>query len=406
MFPGRGAGAGRREAVAPRGRLDVTGDVARIGLQPGREPRGQLSASGDVGTHHADGVRWTRRPCAARSAGDVVYVEPLDGKPGQFRLRQLPEISGAIVAMDPYTGRVLAMVGGFSFDQSKFNRATQALRPARLLVQALRLRRRPRQRLHALDGRPRRARSRSTRAPAWACGGRRTTTASSPGRARCAIGIERSKQPDDRAPRQDVGMPLVAEYAKRFGVYDDMLPVLVDVAGRRRDDGHAHDRRLFDVRQRRQAHPADADRPHPGPLGPDDLPPRRASARAAAPTGGTNQDEPRLIDRREQVLDPLTAYQMTSMMEGVVQRGTATSIKEVGKPLAGKTGTTNDAKDVWFVGFSPDLAVGVYMGYDKPKSLGTSATAGQYAAPIFRDFMKVALADKPATPFRVPPASS
>jgi penicillin-binding protein 1A len=116
----------------------------------------------------------------------------------------------------------------------------------------------------------------------------------------------------------------------------------------------------------------------------------------------SNQREPRLVDNREQVLDPLTAYQMTSILEGVVQRGTATVIKEVGKPLAGKTGTTNDAKDVWFVGFSPDLAVGVYMGYDKPRSLGDSATAGQYAAPIFRDFMRLALKDKPATPFRVP----
>ena len=91
------------------------------------------------------------------------------------------------------------------------------------------------------------------------------------------------------------------------------------------------------------------------------------------------------------------------MLEGVVQRGTATVIKEVGKPLAGKTGTTNDAKDVWFVGFSPDLAVGVFMGFDQPKSLGDSATAGKYAAPIFRDMMKMALKDKPATPFRVPP---
>jgi penicillin-binding protein 1A len=116
-----------------------------------------------------------------------------------------------------------------------------------------------------------------------------------------------------------------------------------------------------------------------------------------------NQNEPRLIDKRDQVLDPLTAYQVTSMLEGVVLRGTAQVVKDVGKPMAGKTGTTNDAKDVWFVGFSPDLAVGVYMGYDKPRSLGNSATAGQYAAPIFRDFMKLALADKPATPFRVPP---
>ena len=118
---------------------------------------------------------------------------------------------------------------------------------------------------------------------------------------------------------------------------------------------------------------------------------------------GRARREPKLVDNREQVLDPLTAYQITSMLEGVVQRGTAQVVKAVGKPLAGKTGTTNDAKDVWFVGFSPDLAVGVFLGYDKPQSLGNAATAGQYAAPVFRDFMQMALKDKPATPFRVPP---
>ncbi len=102
----------------------------------------------------------------------------------------------------------------------------------------------------------------------------------------------------------------------------------------------------------------------------------------------------------------MTAYQITSMMEGVVQRGTATVVREVGKPVAGKTGTTNDEKDAWFIGFSPDLAVGVYIGYDKPRHLGRGATGGHLAAPIVRDFLKVALADKPAVPFRVPPASS
>ena len=98
----------------------------------------------------------------------------------------------------------------------------------------------------------------------------------------------------------------------------------------------------------------------------------------------------------------MTAYQITSMMEGVVQRGTATVVKEVGKPIAGKTGTTNDEKDAWFIGFSPDLVVGVYLGYDKPRHLGRGATGGALAAPIVRDFLKVALADKPAVPFRVP----
>jgi penicillin-binding protein 1A len=109
-----------------------------------------------------------------------------------------------------------------------------------------------------------------------------------------------------------------------------------------------------------------------------------------------------LVDKRERVLDPMTAYQITSMMEGVVQRGTATVVKEVGKPIAGKTGTTNDVKDAWFIGFSPDLVVGVYLGYDKPRHLGRDATGGVLAAPIVRDFLKVALADKPAVPFRVP----
>jgi penicillin-binding protein 1A len=115
-----------------------------------------------------------------------------------------------------------------------------------------------------------------------------------------------------------------------------------------------------------------------------------------------NQPEPALVDRREQVIDPMTAYQITSMMEGVVQRGTATVVRQVGKPIAGKTGTTNDEKDVWFIGFSPDLVVGVFMGYDKPKHIARGATGGHLAAPVVTEFLKIALADKPAVPFRVP----
>ena len=135
-----------------------------------------------------------------------------------------------------------------------------------------------------------------------------------------------------------------------------------------------------------------------------------ASASYTAPTAPLQhktyrpqvKPEPTLIDRREQVMDPMTAYQITSIMEGVVQRGTATVLREVGKPIAGKTGTTNDEKDVWFVGFSPDIAVGVYVGYDKPRNLGRGATGGHLAAPIAKDFLKLALAGKPAVPFKVP----
>jgi penicillin-binding protein 1A len=315
----------------------------------------------------------------------------------------VPEISGAIVAMDPYTGRVHAMVGGFSYDQSEFNRATQALRQPgssfKPFVYAT-----------ALDNgyTPSSVVVDSPITIDMGPGQEAWTPSNYDGKATgprtLRYGIEQSKNLMTVRLAKDVGMPLVAEYARRFGVYDDMLPVLSMSLGA----GETTVMRMTAAYSMfanggRRIRPTVIDRiqdragqtiyRH------DD---RKCAGCAAAKWEG-NQPEPKLVDTREQVLDPLTAYQVTSMLEGVVQRGTAQVIKAVGKPLAGKTGTTNDAKDVWFVGFSPDLAVGVYLGFDKPQSLGNSATAGQYAAPVFRDFMQMALKDKPATPFRVPP---
>jgi len=108
-------------------------------------------------------------------------------------------------------------------------------------------------------------------------------------------------------------------------------------------------------------------------------------------------------DVREQVADPGSAFQIVTMMQGVVQRGTGVAVKAVGKPIAGKTGTTNDFRDAWFVGFTPDLVAGVYIGYDDPDSLGDDETGGHIAAPVFRDFMIAALKDTPATAFHTPP---
>jgi len=217
------------------------------------------------------------------------------------------------------------------------------------------------------------------------------------------FGIEQSRNVMTVRLAQDIGMPLIGEYAKRFGVYDNLPPYLSFALGAGEttllrmvgayamfdNGGRKIQPTLIDRIQDRYGHTiykhdsrecqgCDADK-------------------------WANQNEPTLIDKRERVLDPMTAYQITSIMEGVVQRGTATVVKEVGKPIAGKTGTTNDEKDAWFIGFSPDLVVGVYLGYDKPRHLGRGMTGGVLAAPIVRDFMKVALADKPAVPFRVPP---
>jgi penicillin-binding protein 1A len=202
---------------------------------------------------------------------------------------------------------------------------------------------------------------------------------------------------------QDIGMPLIGEYAKRFGVYDDLPNYLsyslgagettvmrmVTAYSMFANGGRRVKPTLIDRIQDRYGHTIfkhDA----------------RECRGCDAADGWKNQPEPQLVDRREQVLDSMTAYQITSMLEGVVQGGTATVMREVGKPIAGKTGTTNDAKDLWFIGFSPDLVVGLYVGYDKPRSLGATAQAGHTAAPIAKDFMKLALAGKPATPFRMP----
>ena len=116
------------------------------------------------------------------------------------------------------------------------------------------------------------------------------------------------------------------------------------------------------------------------------------------------QPVPELPDERERVADPASAYQIVSMLQGVVERGTGVRIKAVGKPLAGKTGTTNNSIDTWFVGFAPDLAVGVFVGFDEPQTLGPKETGSSVAAPIFRDFMADALKDQPAIPFRIPAA--
>jgi penicillin-binding protein 1A len=216
------------------------------------------------------------------------------------------------------------------------------------------------------------------------------------------FGIEQSRNVMTVRLAQDVGMPLIAEYAKRFGVYDNLPPYLSFALGAgettvlRMVSAYS----MFDNGGKRII-PTFIDRIQDR-YGRTVYKHDQRECRGCNADKWKDQPEPSLVDRREQVIDPMTAYQITSMMEGVVQRGTATVVRQVGKPIAGKTGTTNDEKDVWFIGFSPDIVVGVYMGYDKPRHIGRGATGGHMAAPIVTEFLKVALADKPAVPFRVP----
>jgi len=401
--------------------LETSDQSARIGFQPGRELGGAISKERQTGLITLEGVRWAKPASApARgkattpvsvsqilSPGDVIYADPLlkDGNvvEGQYRLRQLPEVSGAMVAMDPWTGRVVAMVGGFSFDQSQFNRATQAYRQPGSTFKPLVY-------SAAMD---------NGYSPATIMidgpieidqgqGGVWRPENFSVGSYRGPITLREALKWSINTVTvrlaQDVGMPLIGEYAKRFGVYDELPNYLSYSLGA----GETTVMRMVTAYSMlanggRRVKPTLIDRiqdRYGRTIFKHDA---RECRGCDAPDGWKNQAEPALVDRRELVIDPMTAYQITSMMEGVVQGGTASVLREVGKPIAGKTGTTSDGKDVWFIGYSADLVVGLYLGYDKPRSLGRAAQGGHTAAPIVKNFMKLALAEKPATPFKVPP---
>ncbi len=392
--------------------LEVNDQSARVGLQPPRDPGGNVVKERDVGIVPLDGIKWAKpekgpshpikKVSEVLAPGDVIYVEPMEPK-GNYRLRQVPEISGAMVVEDPHTGRVLAMVGGFSFDQSQFNRATQALRQPgssfKPIVYATAIDNGYTPSTIIMDA-PIEIDMGPTGGGIWKpenYGGQFF------GPSTLRFGLEESRNVMTVRLAQDIGMPLIADYAKKFGVYDSLPPYLsfslgagettlmrmvnaysiLDNSGRRIiptlidriQDRYGHTIYKHDTRQ----------------------------CEGCKATSWQNQPEPTLIDHQEKVLDPMTDYQIVSMMEGVIQRGTGSALRVLGKPIAGKTGTTNDEKDVWFIGFSPDIVCGVYMGYDKPRKIANSATGGTVAAPVVRDFLKVALADKPPIPFPMPP---
>jgi penicillin-binding protein 1A len=332
--------------------------------------------------------------------GDVIYVEPVGGS-AEYGLRQVPEVNGAIVAMDPHTGRVLALSGGFSYASSEFDRAMQAQRQPgsafKPFVYAAALDHgfTP---VNKIEDAPI-SLPQGPGLPMW--------TPKNFGNKFLGLqtlrrGIELSRNLMTIRLAYEVGMKNVVPYPIRFGVYDSLTPWLSNAIGAadttlmRLTTGYAE----FDNGGKKII-PTLIDRIQD--RNGRDIYRHDPRACEGCNAKWQNQPEPLLPDDREQIIDPRTAYQIVSLLEGVVQRGTGVAVRAVGKPLAGKTGTTNDSKDTWFVGFSPDLVCGVFVGYDNPRTLGRTEQGATVAAPIFRDFMKGALADQPPTPFRVPP---
>ena len=374
-------------------------------------------ADGSQGIIPVKDMRWARKalpdgyvdkdvvvPSDVFSVGDVIYVEGKENKNGTvfYYLQQFPEVEGAIVALDPHTGRVLAMVGGLSYQRSQFNRAVQAYRqpgssfkpfvyltaldngftPSSLILDAPLV----------VDQGPGQEK--------WKP---RNYTKIFYGPTTLRVGIEKSRNLMTVRLAQAVGIDKTVEYAKKFGIADNLQPVLSMALGSGEttllrlttayamlvNGGKKITPNLIDRIQDRTGKTIykHDKRPCPNCQG----------------SMATNAVVPEIPDEREQIQDPVSAYQMVNIMTGVVERGTGRIAQTVKRTLAGKSGTSNDNFDTWFIGFSPDLVVGVYVGYDTPRTLGPRDTGGVVAAPIFRDFMAAALKDKPDIPFRVPP---
>ncbi|MBI1779678.1 MAG: penicillin-binding protein 1A [Proteobacteria bacterium] len=379
-------------------------------------------ASGERGRIPLDELRWaretrdgqTRGPAIERAsnvleAGDVIMVEPVaaddKGKPypaATFGLRQIPDVGGGLVAMDPHTGRVLAMSGGYSYEMSQYNRATQAQRqpgssfkpfvylaaleagytPSTIILDA------------PVSFDP------GAGQPMWQP---RNYGNQSLGPSTLRVGLEKSKNQMTVRVALDIGMDRIAEAAEALGItsylprYYSMALGAADTTLLKMTTGYA-----ILVNSGKRITPTLIDRVqdrngktifrHDG-----------RTCEDCRDVAWQNQPPPRLPDARAQIVDPATAYQMVSMMQGVIERGTGIRIRDLRRPLAGKTGTSNDAKDTWFLGFSPDLAVGVFVGFDQPRTLGENEQGSSVAVPIWKDFIAEALKGQPVIPFRIPP---
>jgi len=355
------------------------------------------TVDGDTGALVAEDVTWAKAGRGGLNKGDLIFVEKAES--GAYRLRQVPIVNGALVAMEPYSGRVLALVGGYSFSLSNFNRATQAMRqpgssfkpfvyatalengytPASTVTDAAMT-------FRGADGED------------W-----------SPenyykkfyGTQPLRRGLELSINGMTVRLAQNVGMKKIVDMAKRLGIVRTMEPVLAMALGAgettpfnmtaaytafpnggRKVDAHLIE--LVEDREGKAIFKAD----------------KRDCDRC---TAGFNGDEsPRFAPRGTQVMDPITAYQITSMLEGAVVRGTGTGARMPGRSIAGKTGTTNEYRSAWFMGFTPQIVVGVFVGFDDNRSLGEGETGATAAVPIFAQFMQTAAKDLPPIPFTPP----
>ena len=355
----------------------------------------------EIGLIDFKNISWTRKKNFKELfyLNDIIYVKKI--KKNKWSLKQLPKIKGAIVVMDPYTGRVLAMAGGFSFKLSEFNRATQAKRQPgsafKPIVYATALENGFSPSTLVLD------------APFVMEQGEGLKTWKPEnygkkfyGPSTLRTGIEKSRNLMTVRVAQKIGFEKISKVTKDFGVYND-LPELLSVSLGSAETTLIKLTNAYCsfVNGGKQVTPIFIDR----------IQNRRGKTIFNADKRECNgceeisylKDEmPTIKDNRKQIISPETAYQITSMMEGVIKRGTGRKLKNLNLYLAGKTGTTNKNMDAWFLGFTSKIAIGVYVGFDEPKSLGKYETGGKAALPIFKKFVQKVVKKQETIPFRIP----
>lgn len=330
-------------------------------------------------------------PADIWAVGDVIHVAGGDYEPDSrtrfWSLRQAPTIQGAVLAMDPRNGRILAMQGGFSFQSSSFNRATQARRQPgsafKPLVYAAALDHGFRPTSLVLDAPL--ALEQGAGLEQWRPRNSNTTQFAGPAPLR--RGLEESRNLMTIRVARDIGLEQVADYSARLGLYDSMPLVPAYVLG-------AGETTLERIVQTYAVFANGGSRVEPTLL--DRIQDRRGRTlhrRDDRPCLGCNasdwigQEEPFVPESGDRTLDPVTAYQVTSLLEGVVQRGTGRRVAIENVAVAGKTGTTNALRDAWFIGYTPEIVVGCYIGYDEPMTLGRGGSGGSLCGPVVRSFL-------------------
>ncbi len=354
--------------------------------------------SGKKGSIGQKDISWIKKSKNYLKPGDIIYIK--ENINNYFELKQIPEVNGSIVVMDPYTGRVLAMSGGFSFLQSEFNRASQALRQPgsafKPFIYALALENNYQPSSLVLDAPLVLKQGEDLKLWKPENYGKKFY-----GLSTMRTGLEKSRNLMTVRIAQDLGLKKIINFSKKLGIYENPNELLsISLGSAETTLLKLTSAYSSFINGGKLVKPILIDRVQDG-EGQTILNNENRKCSKCEQISYLSDKYPTIKDNFEQIFSPETAYQITSMLEGAIQRGTGKGLRDLNLDIAGKTGTTNKNTDTWFIGYTSKLIIGVYVGFDKPKSLGKKETGARTAMPIFKDFVKTAIKKEDARPFKV-----